>query len=132
MTLAQKIFKSDIIGASSSGFCIIHCAVTPILFLANLSTASCCNTIPAWWQLLNYLFLTVSFIAVISAVKKSTKAWLRIALISSWALLFLAILIETFEIVIIPEVWNYIPALSLIALHLYNKNYCLCDDCCEN
>ena len=132
MTLAQKFFKSDIIGASSSGFCIIHCAVTPILFLANLSTATCCNSIPVWWQLLNYLFLTVSFIAVISAVKKSTKAWLRIALISSWALLFLAILIETFEIVIIPEVWNYIPALSLIVLHLYNQNYCLCDDCCEN
>ena len=130
MTLTQKILKSDIIGASASGFCIIHCAATPILFLANLSIFPSCETIPLWWQLLNYLFLTVSFFAVIAAVKKSTKVWLGIALIISWSFLFLVILIETFEIVSIPEVLNYIPAFCLIGLHLYNQNYCACDDCC--
>ena len=130
MTLTQKILKSDITGASASGLCIIHCATTPILFLANLSVLPCCETIPLWWHLLNYLFLTVSFIAVMSAVKKSTKAWLGIAFIVSWTFLFLAILVETFKIVIIPEVFNYIPAFCLIALHLYNRNYCTCDDCC--
>ena len=130
MTLTQKILKSDIIGASASGFCIIHCAATPILFLANLNVFACCEKIPLWWQLLNYLFLTISFIAVISAVKKSTKVWLGIAFIISWTFLFLAILIETFEILIIPEVLSYIPAFCLIALHLYNQNYCTCDDCC--
>jgi len=130
MTLTQRILKSDIIGASASGFCIIHCATTPILFLANLSVFACCEKIPLWWQLLNYLFLTISFIAVISAVKKSTKAWIGIAFIVSWTFLFLAILIETFEILTIPEVLSYIPAFCLIALHLYNQNYCACDDCC--
>ena len=130
MTLTQRILKSDIIGASASGFCIIHCATTPILFLANLSVFACCEKIPLWWQLLNYLFLTISFIAVISAVKKSTKVWLGIAFIASWTFLFLAILIETFEIVVIPEVLSYIPAFCLIALHLYNQNYCTCDECC--
>ena len=130
MTLTQRILTSDIIGASASGFCIIHCATTPILFLANLNVLACCEKIPLWWQLLNYLFLTISFIAVISAVKKSTKVWLGIAFIISWTFLFLAILIETFEILIIPEVLSYIPAFCLIALHLYNQNYCTCDDCC--
>ena len=130
MTLTQKILKSDIIGASASGLCIIHCASTPILFLANLSVLPCCETIPLWWQLLNYLFLTVSFIAVMSAVKKSTKVWLGIAFIVSWTFLFLAILIETYEIVMIPEILNYIPAFCLVALHLYNRKYCTCDDCC--
>lgn len=130
MTLTQKILKSDIIGASASGLCIIHCASTPILFLANLSVLPCCETIPLWWQLLNYLFLTVSFIAVMSAVKKSTKVWLGIAFIVSWTFLFLAILIETYEIVMIPEILNYIPSFCLIALHLYNRKYCTCDDCC--
>jgi hypothetical protein len=130
MTLTQKILKSDIIGASASGLCIIHCASTPILFLANLSVLPCCEIIPLWWQLLNYLFLTVSFIAVMSAVKKSTKVWLGIAFIVSWTFLFLAILIETYEIVMIPEILNYIPAFCLIALHLYNRKYCTCDDCC--
>ena len=130
MTLTQKILKSDIIGASASGLCIIHCASTPILFLANLSVLPCCETIPLWWQLLNYWFLTVSFIAVMSAVKKSTKVWLGIAFIVSWTFLFLAILIETYEIVMIPEILNYIPAFCLIALHLYNRKYCTCYDCC--
>ena len=130
MTLTQKILKSDIIGASASGLCIIHCASTPILFLANLSVLPCCEIIPLWWQLLNYLFLTISFIAVMSAVKKSTKVWLGIAFIVSWTFLFLAILIETYEIVMIPEILNYIPAFCLIALHLYNRKYCTCDDCC--
>ena len=130
MTLTQRILTSDIIGASASGFCIIHCATTPILFLANLNVLACCEKIPLWWQLLNYLFLTISFIAVISAVKKSTKVWLGIAFLISWTFLFLALLIETFEILIIPEVLSYIPAFCLIALHLYNQNYCTCDDCC--
>ena len=132
MILLEKILKPDIIGASSSGLCLMHCAMTPFLFVVNLSTAFCCNSKPIWWQLINYLFLALSFAAVFSVVKKSTKTWLIIALISSWTLLLVAILIETFEIVMIPEVLNYIPAFCLIALHLYNQKYCKCEDCCSN
>ena len=124
MTLTQRILTSDIIGASASGFCIIHCATTPILFLANLNVLACCEKIPLWWQLLNYLFLTISLIAVIIAAKKSTKSWLGIALIISWIFLFSTMFIETFEIVILPEAWNYIPAISLIVLHVYNQKCC--------
>ncbi|MAJ52128.1 MAG: hypothetical protein CMB82_11040 [Flammeovirgaceae bacterium] len=132
MTITEKFLKSNIIGASSSGFCIIHCATTPFVFLANLSTVPCCDSIPLWWQSLNYLFLTISLMAVITAAKKSTKSWLGIALIISWIFLFLTIFIETFEIMIISEAWNYIPAISLIILHVYNQKYCTCDNCCKN
>ena len=132
MILLEKILKPDIIGASSSGLCLLHCATTPFLFVVNLSTASCCNSTPVWWLLINYLFVALLFAAVFSVVKKSTKTWLIIALISSWTLLLVAILIETFEIVMIPEVLNYIPAFCLIALHLYNQKYCKCEDCCSN
>lgn len=132
MTITEKFLKSNIIGASSSGFCIIHCATTPFVFLANLSTVPCCDSTPLWWQSLNYLFLTISLMAVITAAKKSTKSWLGIALIISWIFLFLTIFIETFEIMIISEAWNYIPAISLIILHVYNQKYCTCDNCCKN
>jgi len=132
MILLEKILKPDIIGASSSGLCFMHCAMTPFLFVVNLSTAFYCNSKPIWWQLINYLFLALSFAAVLSVVKKSTKTWLVIALISSWTLWLVAILIETFEIVMIPEVLNYIPAFCLIALHLYNQKYCKYEDYCSN
>ena len=132
MILLEKILKPDIIGVSSIGLCLMHCAMTPFLFVVNLSTAFCCNSKPIWWQLINYLFLALSFAAVLSVVKKSTKTWLMIVLISSWTLWLVAILIETFEIVMIPEVLNYIPAFCLIALHLYNQKYCKCEDCCSN
>jgi len=132
MILLEKILKPDIIGSLSSGLCLIHCAVTPFLFMVNVSTVSCCNPIPIWWQLINYLFLAVSFAAVFSVVKKSTKRWLIIALVSSWTLLLVVILIETFEMMMIPEVLNYIPAFCLIALHLYNQKYCKCEDCCSH
>ncbi len=118
--------KADSIGIVSSSICLIHCIATPFLFLAKACSDSCCNDAPLWWKLIDYLFLIISFTAIYFAAKKSTKRWLRIALWSAWGLLLFTLLNEAFEMELLPEKFIYVPAFSIIALHLFNQKYCKC------
>lgn len=120
------------IGAVASGLCLIHCLATPFLFIAKACTDVCCADTPVWWQAVDYVFLVISFIAIYFASKSSTTEWVEIALWSSWCLLMLAVLDESFQMGLFPESFIYAPALSIVGLHLYNQKYCKCteDSCC--
>lgn len=124
----------DSIGALASGLCLIHCIVTPLIFLAQTCTAVCCDTAPAWWKTIDYFFLGVSFIAVYRSSKNTSKSWISLTLWFSWVGLSLLIINEKFELISISENTIYIPAIILIFIHLYNKKYCQCkgnnDKCC--
>lgn len=124
--------NADTIGIFSGGLCLIHCIATPFLFLAKACTSTCCADAPVWWQLIDYLFIIISFAAIYFTTKNSTKRWVRNALWISWAVLLFVIINETFETHILPELFIYVPALSIIALHLYNQKYCKCagNTCC--
>lgn len=134
MIQIQKTTKPDIIGATASGLCAVHCIATPLLFIANTCAVTGCIDTPVWWKLIDYIFLVISFIAIQASIKKSTKRWVGLALIISWTLLFLAIVNESFEMMALPELVVYIPALSMIILHLYNQKYCTCagNNCCAS
>ena len=123
---------SDYVGASASGLCLIHCIATPILFLSQASLISISNEMLFLWQSLNFLFLAISFIAIYYSVKNSSNSYVKILLFLSWLTLSSLILIELFEILSIAEFYTYIAAISLSILHLYNLNYCRCEDdsCC--
>lgn len=118
--------KADTAGMISGSICLLHCMATPFLFFAKACADDCCVHAPVWWQLIDYLFIIVSFTAIYSATKNTTKKWMRFALWGAWGLLFLAIVNETMEMVILPETAVYIPALLIVGLHLYNKKYYTC------
>ncbi len=126
--------KSDALGAFFSTLCIVHCTVTPFIFVAQTCTASCCEHAPGWWQTLDYAFVVISFFAVLTSVKNDTKSWLRKAFWGSWFVFVLILINNNVNIITIPTVVKHIPSGLLIVLHLYNRKYCNCegDMCVQN
>ena len=124
--------KSDAIGALASGLCMIHCLATPFFFIASACSASCCNTAPLWWQWMDYFFLFISFFAIIQATRSTKNEWITYGLWTSWVALFLLIFNIKFGWVTLAENLKFIPAFTLVGLHLYNMRYCQCDknECC--
>ncbi len=123
MVLEQK---SDILGALSSGLCLIHCVLTPFLFIAQSHSLGCCTATPGWWSTVDYLFLIISFFAIYKSTKATTKNWMKYALWMSWFALFFIIMNEHFGFVSLAEESIYLPSLSLVFLHIYNSKYCKC------
>ena len=124
--------KFDAIGAFASGLCMAHCIATPFFFIASACSASCCNTAPLWWQWLDYLFLFISFFAIIQAARSTTNEWVTYGLCTSWAALFFLIINIKFGWVNLAENLKFIPAFMLVGLHMYNMKYYQCnkDECC--
>ena len=123
--------KSDTIGAFASGLCMVHCLATPFFFIASACSASCCSNTPLWWQWMDYIFLVISFFAIIQASKSSNNEWIKFGLWISWSVLFLLIINIRLDMVHITENIKFIPAFTLVGLHVYNMRYCQCEqDCC--
>jgi len=123
--------KSDSIGALASGLCLVHCVATPFIFVLQPLTASE-EVTPLWWESLDYIFLAISFLAVYWSAINTSKKWMKYALWISFSLLSFAILNEKFGFVDLGNFIAYIPAASLVFLHVYNKKYCQCanETCC--
>ena len=126
--------KSDIFGVVASGLCMVHCLATPLIFVVQACTKSCCEAGPWWWSFVDYLFLVISLIAIYYSAKSTSLKWMPFVLYLSWGLLALLIFHERFPYFEIPHVMVYLPAFSLVFLHLYNRKYCVCekDKCCVN
>ena len=55
--------KPDVFGAFASAFCVVHCLITPVVFIASAcSEHHEYSSIPKWWISLDFLFLLISFI----------------------------------------------------------------------
>jgi len=125
--------NADTLGVIASGLCFIHCVLTPLLFVAQTCSATCCSAAPLWWKWVDYFFLIISFIAVYQSTKVTAKNWMKNALWLSWGALLLMILNENITWLVVPKYIVYLPAFALIALHLYNQRYCDCKEttCCS-
>ncbi|RNC90155.1 MAG: MerC domain-containing protein [Allomuricauda sp.] len=132
MNVLQLTTKSDIIGASASALCLIHCVATPLLFVAQAGLVGDGESHPEWWGTLDFIFLFISLLAIWWSGKNTSKTWMRIALWASWSVLFFVVLNEKLSIIALAEQIIYIPAIALIFFHLYNRKYCQCGrgDCC--
>lgn len=127
-----KVINSNYVGAFASSICLLHCLVTPLLFIIQSCSLICCESTPMWWRCIDYLFLAVSFGAVYRSNKTTSKAWVGRALWFSWFGLFLHLANDIFEWIILVPLIAYLPALLLISLHLYNQKYCQCsENCCS-
>ena len=124
--------NADIIGATASFLCMVHCAATPFLFIASACSASCCSAAPTWWISLDLIFLLISFFAVNRATKQTTKSWIKPVLWLFWSLLMTSVFLEQLSLVPYVSYLKYISALSLIVFHVYNLAFCQCnkENCC--
>ena len=129
-----RSFSLDNVGIMAGSLCMIHCIGTPFLFIAKACSVSCCSDAPLWWQLIDYFFLIISFVAIYFITKKTIPNWVKISFWISWLTLLLTILNHTFTIVEVPKYFIYIPASAIIILHFYNIRFCKCeeDSCCAH
>jgi hypothetical protein len=132
MKIINFTSRSDIIGATASAMCFIHCLVTPFLFVAYSNTAIIGDTHPWWWGILDIVFLVISFFAVYWSTYNTSKQFVKYTFWTLWMLLALIIINEKWEIAHIAEVFIYLTTLGLVFLHFYNRRYCQCEDdkCC--
>ena len=128
------INNSDSIGALVSTLCLIHCLATPFIFVVQSCAASCCASAPAWWVFFDYLFLTISFFAILKSTKTTQSNFIKYALWSFWLLLLCLIVNESIGIFVLSKNILYFVAVILPSLHIYNLRYCKCNDnkCCIN
>ena len=133
MEIKLKI-NSDLIGASASTLCTIHCLATPFLFLATTCTKTCCSGAPSWWLWIDYAFLLISFFAVYRSTKTTTKSWIKPTLWLAWTALFAFIFLEQNTEFHLSNYYKYTAASLLAIVHIYNLKYCQCktDNCCTN
>jgi len=124
--------NSDYLGAIAGVLCIIHCIITPLLFLINAELATK-QTLLAL-QVVGYIFLIVSFFAVYKSALNTTNNIVKVLFFVVWGFLLFLILNESLGAFQIAETFTFICAFSLSALHIYNLKYCECDDenCCVN
>ena len=89
---------------------------------------------PIEWQLLNFIFVAISFLAIRTSAKNSSNSTVKVLFYVLWAILFGLIFNESIHIFHLPELATYISAFSLCCLHVYNLKYCQCEDenCCVN
>ena len=129
-SLLTKI-NSDILGASASFLCFIHCIITPFLFMAQTGFVVFDNGAPIWWGWIEYIMLIVSFFAVYRSAKRSTIKIIKVILWVNWAFLFFLITNERIHLFELPEWLIYLPAIGLILSHLYNHKYggCKTESC---
>jgi hypothetical protein len=128
MILTQK---SDLFGAIASSLCLIHCIITPFIFVAQTCSITCCASAPGWWRSIDIFFLIISFFAIHSSINLTTKKWLKVSFWINWLGLFSLIINENLSIIKLPHEAIYIPSLALIVLHFYNKRYCnSCSNIC--
>ena len=130
--MSSIFLKPDTIGSLASSLCLIHCIVTPFIFITQACTNSCCADAPIWWQSIDYIFLIISFFAIYRSTQTSTKLEIKIALWLTWIVFFILILNKQIQIFYISNNFTYASGILLAILHLYNLKYCQCSDkdCC--
>ena len=125
--------NSDTLGIVASGLCLVHCLLTPFIFIAHTGSIMFQETHPVWWKTLDIIFLGLSFIAIRKSSKTTSKPKMKYAFWISWTLLFIIVINEKLSILPIPEATIYLVSSLLVGLHFYNQKYCQCQqDCCKN
>ena len=114
--------NSDTFGALASTLCLIHCILTPLLYV-----------LPLWWKGLNLVFLIVSFFAVYGSSKNTSRSFMKPLFWISYISLVFVLFNEEIHFFHLPELVTYFAAINLSFLHIYNRKYCNCndDECCS-
>ncbi len=106
--------RPDRIGFWVSSLCLVHCALPPILFAASSTWEA-----PAGWEMLDWLFLAVSFVAVWYASRSAQSTFITILLWVGWLALVSGILLEHLEW-FSAEYFLYSGSIILLVTHFWN------------
>ena len=134
MSSLSILYKPDTIGSLASTLCLLHCLATPFIFITQACTMSCCADAPIWWQSIDYIFIVISFFAILGATKTSTNKIISRLLWITWFIFFALILNKSLGLIYLDKNFGYTAGITLACLHIYNLRYCQCksDDCCAN
>ena len=126
------LYKPDSIGSIASMLCLVHCLATPFIFITQACTMSCCAGAPTWWQSIDYIFIVISFFAILRSTQTSSNKIIKIALWTTWFLFFISIINKIIGLFYMNPNFTYATGIILASLHLYNLKYCQCenDTCC--
>lgn len=94
---------SDLLGAAASGMCVVHCAVTPLLFAAKPILKHAAGEHvqthgSTLWGAFDYIFLLLSFLAVYYSTRHTNHRSLKWVLWVSWGVFAVGILFEAFHL----------------------------------
>jgi hypothetical protein len=124
--------KADFIGTIAGLICVIHCAITPVVFIAKTCEITCCNNTPIWWQMIDFIFIIISFFAIHNVTKNHGSRIMFFAFWISWVSLLFSILNESIQLIDLTEWAANLPAFTIIILHIYNYVQCKTEDNCTN
>ena len=116
--------KSDYFGVLTSLLCLLHCVITPLIFISYSSLNSEFSTSFSWWKNLDYVFIFISFFMVYFSTRISKIKIIKYLFWLSWIFLFLVIINEKINSFQFSEYLTYLAASILSLMHLYNLKYC--------
>ena len=126
--------NTDLIGSVASFLCLVHCIIAPYIFLGYTVSAAIEQQVelPTWWGFIDSTLLLISIAAIYWSAKNSTSNWVKVGLYLNWVFITFLIVNEKIKLFHIAEWLIFIPAISLIVIHQYNRKYCKCrdDSCC--
>lgn len=133
MSVLLDLRKSDIIGIAASSLCAVHCAITPLIFMAKpyldggaiCHQDGCCAAAPLGWRMFDWVFLAVSLLAVWYSAKRTPKASYRFLLWGAWVVLSIGLVIGGQ----IGHGLMYFGSFCLVVIHFLNIRHCkACQD----
>ena len=126
--------NTDLIGSVASFLCLVHCIIAPYIFLGYTVSAAIEQQVelPTWWGFIDSTLLLISIAAIYWSAKNRTSNWVKVGLYLNWVFITFLIVNEKIKLFHIAEWLIFIPAISLIVIHQYNRKYCKCrdDSCC--
>jgi len=122
--LKQK--QSDLLGVLASGLCAIHCAVTPLFFMAKPfmhSSVDFHSHGNGLWAMLDYVFLVLCLVAVWFSSKHTTHKTIKWVFWSAWFIFSTGLLSELLKFH--HSIWlMYAGSATLIIAHIINYRFC--------
>ena len=122
----------DKLGILSSALCLIHCFITPFIYMSFASLKQ--NELISFsLNGVNVIFIIFSLVAVNRSTKITTSKIIKPIFWLSWIFLFFVLSNEVAMIIELPEIISYTSGLILAGVHIYNLNFCGCKDenCCN-
>lgn len=131
MNKTKVIDYSDWLGASASALCLIHCALTPLIFVTKPLYFGMVGRpvhYHGWWAGLDYIFLALSLLAVWYSARHTPHLTLRWVLWAAWVVFAVGLLLEPYEL-ILGQGLMYTGSITLVVAHI--KNYFYCQQHCK-
>ena len=122
--MRTSIKNPDLIGILASSLCLIHCVITPFLFLSNflivIETSGGKQEVLHLWKVLEFGFLILSIWAIYRVTRQKKTLWISYAMYTAWMFLALSVLLELADVHFFQDNPKYIAAAVLIIVHLYH------------